>query len=221
MNRRTTAAACLTAAPVLVSASHFLWPANSEGTDTQQIVAAGAHAGSWAAATVVETIGWLLFVPGLIGLWNATTDRGRRLTTIGVWASIAGMFGYYGAGVMNLVTIEFGRRHDPIAMATLMHALKHNNTMFWMLVAPLLLGTLALVVAFAGVARSRLVGWWAPAAVFVGLVASQFLSESDNAVLLTVAFAPLIIACIATAARLGGLRPDTAPVADTAAYATA
>jgi hypothetical protein len=209
MNRRTTAAICLGAAPILITASHFLWPAHSEGTDAQQIAAAGAHAGAWAAATVVETLGWVVFVPALIGLWSAVSGRGRRMTTIGVWLSIAGMFGYYGAGIMNVVSIELGRRHDPVATAALAHALKHNGTLFLLLVAPLLLGTLALILTFVGVARAKLVGWWAPVAVFVGIAASQVLSSSENAILLALAFAPVTAACLVMANNLSRLSTAT------------
>src|SRR3954452_7928067 len=212
MNRRTTAAASLAASPLLVTASHFLWPAHSEGTDAQQIAAAGAHSGAWAAATLIETIGWMLLVPAFVVIWQAVSGRGRRLTAIGVWLSVAGVFGYYGAGVMNLVTIEMGRRHDPAAMTAFMHALKHDSAMFWLLVAPLLLGTLALIAVFAGLARAGCVGWWAPAAAIVPIIARQMLSESDNAVLLAVAFGPMTISCLVVAQRLSGLRTSVVAV---------
>src|SRR3954464_13367647 len=105
MNRRTTAAACLAASPLLVTASHFLWPAHSEGTHAQQLAAAGAHSAAWATATMLETLGWVLLVPAFVVIWQAVTGRGQRLTAIGASCGVAGMFGYYGAGVMNLATI--------------------------------------------------------------------------------------------------------------------
>jgi len=222
MNRRVVAASCLAASPVLVSASHFLWPAHSEGTNTQQIAAAGAHSTAWAAATLVETIGWLLLVPALVVLWQGVAGRGRRLTTIGVWVSIAGLFGYYGAGVMNLVTIEMGRRHDPAVMTAFSQSLKHDNSLFLLIVAPLLLGTLALVVVFAGLARAGWVGWWVPLAAFLGIAASQALSSSENAPALVAAYLPMTIACIVTALRLAERRTATAATTGKpAAYATA
>jgi hypothetical protein len=220
MNRRTFAAGCLVLAPLLVSASHFFWPAGSEGSDSEQIHAAALHPAAWTTATVVETAGWLLFVPGLLALWSLATGRGRVLTGTGVWLSVLGMAGYYGAGVMNLVTIGMGRRHDDATMAALMHALKHDPAMFWFLVAPLLLGTLSLFVAFLGFARAGLVGWWAPAAVLVGIVASQLLSESDDALLLAAAFTPITAACVGAARRLG-LAAEPADPAPTPSYAVA
>jgi hypothetical protein len=211
MNRRTFSGLALAASPVLVAASHFFWPANSEGTDRQQIAAAGSHAGAWLTATVVETVGWLLLLPAAIGIWTTVRERGRTLVGIGSWLTIGGVFGYFGAGLMNLVTIDLGRQHHAGEMAALMHSIKHDSAVFWMLVAPLLLGTFALVVMFAGVARARVVGWWAPVAVFVSLAASQVLSESDNAVLLAAVFLPLIAASVVTGAALAGRSSSPLP----------
>jgi hypothetical protein len=221
MNRRLVAAGCLAASPVLVSASHFLWPAHSEGSKAQQIAAAGTHSTAWATATFVETVGWLLLLPALVVLWQCVTGRGRRLTASGVWVSIAGLFGYYGAGVMNLVTIEMGRRHDPAAMIAFTQALKHDNSLFLLVVAPLLLGTLALVVVFAGLARAGWVGWWVPVAAFLAIAASQALSSSENGPALVAAYLPMTIACIVTASRLAGLRTTSTALSETAGYATA
>jgi hypothetical protein len=202
MNRRTTAALCLATSPVLVSASHFLWPAHSEGTDAEQIAAAGAHSTAWALATWAETVGWLLLVPALVVIWLSVTERGRRLTAISAWLGIAGTFGYYGAGLMNLVTIELGRHHDPAATDALMRSLKHDPGLFWLAVAPILLGTLALVGVFAGLARAGVVGWWAPAAAFVAIASSLALSSSENAWALVLAYLPMTVVCIVTATRL-------------------
>jgi hypothetical protein len=219
MNRRSIVALCLAASPALVSASHFLWPAHSEGTDVQQLAAAGAHGGAWAAATVVETVGWLLLVPALVVIWQSVTGRGRWLTAIGAWLSIAGIFGYYGAGLMNLVAVEMGRRHDPATMAAVMHSLKHNSSLFWLLVAPLMLGTLALVLVFAGLVRAGWVGWWAPVAAFVAIAASQVLSDSDNAWALVAAYLPMTVASIVIATRLSDRAKAAMP--EVPAYATA
>lgn len=209
MNRRTTAAACLAASPLLVTASHFLWPAHSEGTHAQQLAAAGAHSGAWAAATVVETLGWVLLVPAFVVIWQLVESRGRGLTAVGVWLAVAGMFGYYGAGVMNLVTIVMGRQGDAARMVSLGDSFRHDSGLFLLVVAPLLLGTLALVAVFAGLARAGWVGWWAPAAAFVAIAASQVLSDSENAVLLALALAPLTVTCLVVAQRLAGLRGAT------------
>jgi hypothetical protein len=132
------------------------------------------------------------------------------------------MFGYFGAGLMNLVTIDLGRRHDPAAMAALMRSIKHDSAMFWMLVAPLLLGTAALVAVFAGLARARIVGWWAPGAALASIAASQVLSSSDNAVALAAAFVPLIVACVVTGAVLARVPSTrTSVAAPEPAFATA
>src|SRR6478609_11197229 len=122
MNGRIAAAACLTASPLLVSLSHFLWPAHSEGTSREQLTSAGTHSGGWAAATLVETVGWMLLVPAFLIIWSEVRGRGRVLTSIGVWCSIAGLFGYYGAGVMNLITVELGRQHHDATMVGLTQA---------------------------------------------------------------------------------------------------
>jgi hypothetical protein len=211
MNRRSLAGVALGASPVLVAASHFLWPAHSEGTDQEQIIAAGQHSGAWLAATVVETIGWLLLVPAVIEIWSVVRGRGRTLTGVGVWLTLLGVFGYFGAGLMNLVTIDLGRRHEPTAMASVMHSIKHDSALFWMLVAPLLLGTAAIVVLFAGVARARMIGWWAPLAAFLSIAASQVLSESDNALLLAAVMVPLIVAACVTGRDMVARRDQRAP----------
>jgi hypothetical protein len=223
MNRRRIAGLALAASPVLVAASHFLWPAHSEGTDREQIAAAGAHSSAWLGATVVETIGWLLLVPAFVEIWSAIRGRGRTLVGIGAWLSIAGVFGYFGAGIMNVVTIDLGRQHDPAIAVALMHSIKHDSAMFWLLVAPLMLGTLAFVVAFAGLARAGVVGWWAPVAVFVSLAVSQVLSESDNAFVLSVALVPMIAAAVVAGREIArdGAVGAGVPLDRPAAFATA
>jgi hypothetical protein len=215
MNRRIAAAACLTAAPLLVTLSHFLWPAHSEGSTREQLSSAGAHSTGWAAATLVETLGWVLLAPAFLIVWNEVRGRGRVLTSVGVWLSVAGLFGYYGGGVMNLITIELGRQHGVDTMVGLMHAFKHDGSLFWLLVAPLLIGTLAFAVAFAGFARAGLVGWWAPLAAVAALVASQALASSDNPALLTLAYLPMTAASLALAIRL--VKPNTAPAVNASA----
>jgi hypothetical protein len=202
MNRRTAAAACLVASAILHSLSYFLWPANSEGTHAEQLTAAGSHSGAWAAATWVETAGWLLLAAALVVVWQEVRGRGRRLTAIGVWVAELGMAGFFGAGVMNIVTIRLGRYADHRAALAVFNWLHKDTGLFLFVVAPIMLGTLALVLVMVGLARAGWLGWWAPVAAFVGVAASQALSASANPFLLTLAFAPMAVPWIAAARRL-------------------
>ena len=213
MNRRTAAATCLVASAALHALSYFCWPADSEGTHAEQLAAAGAHSGAWAAATWVATAGWLLLVPALVVIWEQVRERGRRLTAIGVWVSALGVAGFVGAGVMNIVTIGLARYPDHRAALAVFDSLHKDGGLFLFVVAPIMLGTLALVLLMAGLSRAGWVGWWAPAAAFVGVAASQVLSDSANPVLLTLAFAPLAATWIAAARRLA----EPAPAAERAA----
>ena len=211
MNRRTAAAVCLVASGLLHALSYFCWPTNSEGSHAEQLAAAGAHSGAWAAATWIETVGWLLLAPALVVIWEQVRDRGRRLTAVGVWGSMLGVAGFVGAGVMNIVTIRLGRYSDQSAALAVFDALHKDGGLFLFVVAPIMLGTLALVLVMVGLTRAGWVGWWAPVAAFVGVAASQSLSESANPVLLTLAFAPMVATWVVAARRLVDLAPSAEP----------
>ena len=94
MNRRTVAGVCLVVSPVLHLVSSFLWPAGSEGSDAAQLAAAGAHPGAMAAASLTETLGWVLLLPALVVLWSELRDRGRVAVGIGVWGAVLGVLGF-------------------------------------------------------------------------------------------------------------------------------
>jgi hypothetical protein len=202
MNRRSGAGVCLAASAALHALSYFLWPKSSEGTHAEQLAAAGAHSAAWAAATWVETAGWLLLIPALAVMWNEVRGRGRTVTAAAVWLSILGVAGYVGAGVMNVVTIALGRYHDHQAALAVFDWLHKDTGLFLIVVAPIMLGTLALVLLMVGLARAGWVGWWAPVAAFVGLAATEALSSSANPLLLTAAFAPMGASWVAAGRHL-------------------
>jgi len=61
-------------------------------------------------------------------------------------------------------------------------------------VLPILLGLVALVVLLAGLARAGFGGWWLPVAGAVSVATDQVLADSENALLLSVAFLPMAVA---------------------------
>src|SRR4051812_20990479 len=85
VNRRSIAGACLIASPLLHLVSYFLWPVGSEGSAATQLATAAAHPGAMLAASVVETVGWVLLLPPLAVLWNEVRGRGAALVGTGVW----------------------------------------------------------------------------------------------------------------------------------------
>lgn len=199
MNRRTVAATCFLASPALHLASYFLWPAGSEGSTATQLAAAAAHPGAMTAAALVEALGWVLLLPAVVVLWNEIRGRGTVLVTIGVWGAVLGVLGFVSSSVMNLVVVELARAGHGLETMT---AIKDDAVIALVVVLPILLGLVALVVLFAGIARAGLAGWWLPAAGAFSVVLDQVTSESGNALVLSAAFLPMAAALITVGMRL-------------------
>ncbi|MGZ4657204.1 MAG: hypothetical protein ACXVGE_09580 [Blastococcus sp.] len=209
MNRRTVAAACFVASPVVHLASYFLWPAGSEGSTATQLSTAAAHPGAMTAAALVEALGWVLLLPALAVLWNEVRGRGTVLVTIGVWGAVLGVLGFFASSVMNVVVVALaGTAHGLEAMT----GIKDGGMIALVVVLPLLLGLVALVVLLAGVARAGLAGWWLPVAGAVSVVLDQVTSESGNALVLSAAFLPMAAALVTVGARLGAPARSAEPV---------
>lgn len=215
MNRRTAAGICLIASPVLHLATSFLWPPGSEGSAATQLASAAAHPGAMAAATLTETVGWVLLLPALAVLWEELRGRGRVLVGIGVWGAVVGVLGFTVSGVLNLVTVDLGRSAGGLGAYD---AIRRDGFMFATVVLPIMLGLVALVVLLAGVARAGLGGWWLPVAGAVAVVADQVVSDSANPLVVSASFVPMAVALVAVGARLLTPRaiPAAAPVPATA-----
>lgn len=216
MNRRTVAGACLVASPVLHLVSYFLWPAGSEGSDATQLAAAAAHPGAMAAASLTETVGWVLLLPALVVLWDELRGSGRVAVGIGVWGAVLGVLGFTASGVLNEVTVDLARTTSGTRAFT---AIRHDGLLGATVVAPILLGLVAVVVLLVGVARAGLGGWWLPVAGGVSLVADQVLSDSSSGALLALAFLPMGVALGVVGWRL--LTGARAPIREVAAAAPA
>ncbi|MGZ4568880.1 MAG: hypothetical protein ACXVFZ_18995 [Blastococcus sp.] len=209
MNRRTVAAACFVASPVVHLASYFLWPAGSEGSTATQLSTAAAHPGAMTAAALVEALGWVLLLPALAVLWNEVRGRGTVLVTIGVWGAVLGVLGFFASSVMNVVVVALaGTAHGLEAMT----GIKDGGMIALVVVLPLLLGLVALVVLLAGVARAGLAGWWLPVAGAVSVVLDQVTSESGNALVLSVTFLPMAAALVTVGVRLSAPARSAEPV---------
>jgi hypothetical protein len=93
-------------------------------------------------------------------------------------------------------------------------AIRHDGLVVGTVVLPILLGTAALVVLLAGVARAGLGGWWLPIAGAVSVVAEQVTSDSANAALMAAVFLPMAVALGAVGTRLlsGSAQRRDAPV---------
>lgn len=199
MNRRIVAGVCLIASPVLHIACSFLWPAGSEGSAATQLASAAAHPGAMAAATLTETAGWVLLLPALAVLWEEVRGRGRVLVGIGVWGGVLGVLGFMVSGVLNLITVDLGRSTGGLAAYD---SIRHDALMFATVVLPIMLGLVALVVLFAGIARAGLGGWWLPVAAAVAVVADQVVSDSANPLVVSASFLPIAAAMVTLGARL-------------------
>jgi hypothetical protein len=199
MNRRTVAAACLVASPVLHLGSYFLWPAGSEGSAAAQLAAAGAHPSAMASAALVETIGWLLLLPALVVLWGEIRGRGAALVGSGGWLAVLGVVGFAIAGALNLVTVDLAG--TPGGAATY-EAIRHDGRLVAAVIFPIMVGLVGLVVLLAGLARARVGGWWLPIAGAVSVVLDQVTSESGNPVILSAAFLPMAVALVTVGLRL-------------------
>jgi hypothetical protein len=208
VNRRTVAAGCLLASPVLHLASYFLWPAGTEGSDAAQVAAAAAHPGAMTAAALVEALGWVLLLPALAVLWNEVRGRGSVLVTIGVWGAALGVLGFVSSSVLNLVTVALAGVPSGLAAFT---AVKDSGPVVSVVVLPILLGLVALVVLLAGLARAGIAGWWLPVAGGVSVLLDQVTAESGDALVLSAAFLPMAAALAAVGLRLA--RRSWEPVA--------
>jgi hypothetical protein len=162
-----------------------------------------------AAATLTETVGWVLLLPALAVLWEEVRGRGRVLVGTGVWGGVLGVLGFMVSGVLNLVTVDLGRSTGGVGAYD---AIRHDGLMFATVIAPIMLGLVALVVLFAGVARAGLGGWWMPVAAGVAVVADQLTSDSANPLVVSASFLPMAAAMVALGARLlrGADRPAEA-----------
>ena len=94
-----------------------------------------------------------------------------------------------------------------------MTTIRHDGLLFATVIAPILLGLVALVVLLVGVARAGLGGWWLPVAAGVSVVADEVLPDSAGAWLLALAFLPMGVALAAVGVRLmrGAPEPAEAP----------
>ena len=209
MNRRTVAGSFLIASPALHLASYFLWPAGSEGAAATQLHAAAAHPGAMAAASLTETVGWLLLLPAVVVLWGEVRGRGSALVGVGAWGAILGVLGFAVSGVLNLVTVDLARSAGGIGAFT---AIRHDGLIVGSVVLPIMLGLLSLVVLLAGAARAGLGGWWLPAAGAVSVVADQLTSDSGNAPLLAATALPMAVALAAVGFRLTGRARQPEPL---------
>jgi hypothetical protein len=199
-----TAATALVAAPVLMSLSHFLWPAGAEGGRDQQFTAAAAHPVAWVAAGAVEALGWLALVPALVVLVRLVTGRGRVPTRIGAAVTAVGVLGHLAGAVLNAAAVPLAQRPDRAAALAAYDGLTGDTATVLAVVLPILLAGPGLAVLAVGLVRAGWIGWWAPAAVLVTAVATELLAESADPLLLTAALLPLAAVLVAVARRLAG-----------------
>jgi hypothetical protein len=147
-----------------------------------------------------------VLLPALAVLWSEVRGRGSVLVTIGVWGSVLGVLGFVSSALLNLLTVALAGTSSGIESFT---AVKDSGTIALVVVLPILLGLVALVVLFAGLARAGLAGWWLSVAGGVSVVLDQVTSESGNAIVLAAAFLPMAIALTTVGVRLA-----TRPAAD-------
>jgi hypothetical protein len=199
VNRRAVAAACLIASPVLHLISYFLWPAGSEGSAATQLAGAAAHPGAMTLAALVETLGWVLLLPGLVMLWNEIRGRGSALVGTGVWLGVVGVLGFAVAGALNVVTVDLAGAPGG---AAIYDTIRHDGRLVSAVVLPIMIGLVGLVVLLAGLTRAGVAGWWLPVAGAVAVVLDQITSESANPLLLSAAFLPMAVALAVVGVRM-------------------
>ena len=165
MNRRTAAAGCQIAAPLVFLAATAVYPPGSDAA-----AMAAAHPSRWAVAVLLEAASGVLAVPGAVGVAAALRDRGRTLGLLGAAGAVLSLVFLAAAVPVNLVAVALART-VPAAGATRVLAELHALPALQVLLGCYFLGTLGGLLLLAGAARGRLVGWWVPLVALAGTVA--------------------------------------------------
>ena len=160
--RRTVAALCLAAAPVLFAAAEMLTPQPS-GSAAVQLASFAQHRGQLLAGLLCGLASSMLFIPALFGLLQQIRSRGVVYAHIAAVMIIYGLVADAALGGVNAmfwVMTKPGMSHG--AMVSLFNGLEHGSAVPG---APLLAGhyLFAVGVVLLGVAvwRARLAPRWA------------------------------------------------------------
>jgi hypothetical protein len=179
--RRTVAALCLVAAPVLFAAAEMLTPQPS-GSAAVQLASFAQHRDQLLAGLLCGLASSMLFIPALFGLLQQIRSRGVVYAHIAAVMIIYGLVADAALGGVNAmfwVMTKPGMSHG--AMVSLFNGLEHGSAVPG---APLLAGhyLFAVGILLLGVAvwRARLAPRWAGILVALFPVADVALSPAGD-----------------------------------------
>jgi hypothetical protein len=179
--RRTVAALCLVAAPVLFAAAEILTPQPS-GSAAAQLASFAQHRDQLLAGLLCSLASSMLFVPALFGLLQQIRAKGV------VYAHVAAAMIIYGlvadaalAGVNAMFWVMTKPGMNRGAMVSLLNGLEHGSALPG---APLLVGhyLFAVGIVLLGIAvwRARLAPRWAAILLILFPVADVALSPAGD-----------------------------------------
>lgn len=215
--RRRAAAVSLMLAPIVMVLGAALWPAGSDGSTAEELQAAATHPAGWGTASVLDLLMWVLLLPGAIGILGQLRGRGRTLAMVGTIGVAAGAVATCVVGGVNLVVVPvIALQPDRATAARLLDAVTGQpvTAPFVLLIYVGLVGVALL--AF-GATRGRLVRWWVPALLLVGIVVNVGLNNGLYGVASAATFLPLALAeAVLGVALFGGGNDAAASVAPAA-----
>ena len=166
--RRTTAVACLVAAPVLAAVSELLQPDLGDSTSDRLAAMAGTGAAISAAAFVLSQLPTLVAV---LAIGHLLTPRSRRLAAFGTVLGVLGAFGHTVFGGISLVWVAMandGAAHRA-TYAALIDDMTNGPVMLFSVVG--LLGTvLGILLLSIGLFRAQVGPRWVGPALWAFLL---------------------------------------------------
>jgi hypothetical protein len=183
---RSLAGWSLILAPLLLLLWNLLDPATSDDA-SERLTQIANHGTRFIAAGYLGLIGVLVFVPGLIGLWQLF--RGPRITLgqVGAGLMLIGIItttAFFGFGIYEYEAAQSG--YDRTQMAKLADNVEAPTAVAIPLLIVFLLGVVlgSLIVAWS-LWRRHIVPFWSPAAIVIGTILNFV---ADSAILSAIAW---------------------------------
>jgi hypothetical protein len=176
--------------------------------------AAGLHSERYLTASVLETLSWIVGIPGIIAVLLLVTGRGRLAARIGGGFFVAG--GVVGATVttsINVVAVILGQQRDTATAYAVWHEITQSRVLLGFILV-LILSPLGLVAMAVGLGRARLVGWWYVGLSVLALVAEQTLDEGAAWPVKLLLDLPLVVTLLWLARVLVAERPEHGAASD-------
>jgi hypothetical protein len=168
--RQRFCALSLIAAAALIIAGELTTPSGSTGSTEDQLNAFVEHPGLTQVSAVLFHFGYLLVLPGIVGLLRLTRLRGTRLANVGAGLAFVGFVSLAGNMLVDVFTLSAGQELGTKRAADYLDA---TGTLPGSLpfIIPAFLGSfLGLSLLFIAIGRAGELAWAWVAVTLVGLV---------------------------------------------------